>query len=653
MFQLQQLLLGPQIAPLWIYMGYLSVTAASLVAAAVLIGLSPAVGIFAAWIVAIFSMPLFWGMPTFPMFIIAPQYFEWVLAFLWLTLGFLFLPNISSLVSVMFGCAVGTYLAYLCVLIPQSIAVLLPPLGVACVLLTALSRGRREFLLKSLVLACTGAILVMAGVFQYAAAIASFNPAAFFLKEIPPYQSGLASASIIYAWQRYPAGAVLSVVSGIGATAYALIRRHALRTNPIAQCALVTATLTLGIWALGPALRLVDAYLLALPVIYTLRFLYFEFPILPATALTASAIAISAVSAAGGWVERQVGQPGLVISAHALILGVAGLVLARFAVDGELAGYNPYLPTRDTEITRILQREIALAPGSRFRGRVAAMVTSEAKAPGLNWDDMIVSDLGYVREVGNDHRFLGLWRFNIPTLHEYSQIISPAIYLLATRTLARPDAVQNMRNSYLLTYPSQRMLELFGARFAISDAPLNFGHELARSAQNNTHTQILTELPAANVRGFAVQRIEPINDATGFLTQLDRGADLRGVAFVAGAASKKGLSSATVDISVLPARIHVVGRSEGPAFVVLPIQYTRCLHVAEVAAGTKAPELQRADLALAGLAFDGAVDVMLAANLSLGHHAQCLIEDVAELRHLGLEQAARVFPPGALVRSQD
>jgi hypothetical protein len=86
---------------------------------------------------------------------------------------------------------------------------------------------------------------------------------------------------------------------------------------------------------------------------------------------------------------------------------------------------------------------------------------------------------------------------------------------------------------------------------------------------------------------------------------------------------------------------------------VLPVQYTRCLRVVEVAAGTMAPELSRADLALVGLAFDGVLDTTIAAKISLGRGARCLLDEVDDLRRLGLSQAARVFAPGSLGRPRD
>jgi hypothetical protein len=164
---------------------------------------------------------------------------------------------------------------------------------------------------------------------------------------------------------------------------------------------------------------------------------------------------------------------------------------------------------------------------------------------------------------------------------------------------------------------------------------------------------VLIELPGANVQGWAVKRIVSVSDATAFLANVRDGADLRTIAFVPDTAPRDGLAMANVEIIALPGRIRLVGRSDGPAFVVLPIQYTRCLRVAEVRAGTAAPRLLRTDLALAGLAFDGPVDATLTAGLGLGHGARCLLDEVADLRRLDLSQAARAFPPGSLATSRN
>jgi hypothetical protein len=654
LFLLHDLVLGSDVQPVWIYMGYMAATSVSLVAAACLLGLSPLVGILAAWIMAVISLPLFWGqgMLTFPMFIVAPQYFEWGLAFVWSVLGFVFLRNATWTLAALISSAIGIYLLYLFVLVPPTIAVLLPPLLAAYALLTVLSRDRREFMLKLFALTWVGAILIAGGVFQFATALASFNPAAFFLSEIPRYQSDLASASIIYAWERYPVGALLSLVCGIGSAVMVLLRHREVRTSLLVQCAAVTMTLTIGVWAVGPILRLVDASFFKLPFIYTLRLLYWEFPFLPATTLAAAAVAVAAEGVTGRWIGRwtRVGA-AIAASPHSLILAIAALVAVRFQIAGTLEGYNPYGRQRDTEITTILRREIALRPGSAFNGRVATMLTSGSHGAGLSWDAMIADDLRHLREVGNDHRFLGLWRFDIPTLQEYSLTISPALYLLATRTLSRPDTVQDMRNSYLLTHASKPILELLGVRFIVSDEAPDFGRELARLGESSR--RVLIELPGANVQGWAVKRIVSVSDATAFLANVRDGADLRTIAFVPDTAPRDGLAMANVEIIALPGRIRLVGRSDGPAFVVLPIQYTRCLRVAEVRAGTAAPRLLRTDLALAGLAFDGPVDATLTAALGLGHGARCLLDEVADLRRLDLSQAARAFPPGSLATSRN
>src|SRR5262249_49634725 len=150
------------------------------------------------------------------------------------------------------------------------------------------------------------------------------------------------------------------------------------------------------------------AYLIALPAIYTLRFLYFEFTFLPATALAAAAVAVAGVAAVSRLIVRRE-HTGVTVAAtpHLLILGFGILVIAEFAIHGRSEGYIPYGPLRETEITRILRREIALAPGKSFNGRVATLATSDGQIAGIGWDDMIARDLRHVRDFGSDHRFFG------------------------------------------------------------------------------------------------------------------------------------------------------------------------------------------------------------------------------------------------------
>ncbi len=100
--------------------------------------------------------------------------------------------------------------------------------------------------------------------------------------------------------------------------------------------------------------------------------------------------------------------------------------------------------TQKTAIVQKLEQEIAIFPGSEYRGRVATF-TGYNTVPSVIWLNQHGYDSQLMRQIGNEHRVVGLWKYNIPTLIEYSQLITPSFYLMASRLLARPTD-QQMRS---------------------------------------------------------------------------------------------------------------------------------------------------------------------------------------------------------------
>src|SRR6202007_1459083 len=84
---------------------------------------------------------------------------------------------------------------------------------------------------------------------------------------------------------------------------------------------------------------------------------------------------------------------------------------------------------RPTPIVEYLMPQVAMRPGLSFRGRVATFTGFGDKPPPISWldlDDVNAS----AQELGNEHRFTGLWYYGIPALFEDSAFTSPAMYAL-------------------------------------------------------------------------------------------------------------------------------------------------------------------------------------------------------------------------------
>jgi hypothetical protein len=163
-----------------------------------------------------------------------------------------------------------------------------------------------------------------------------------------------------------------------------------------------------------------------------------------------------------------------------------------------LKQFSPILPTATTER---LRETIAFHPDSPFRGLVATFTGYQQKS-GVSLTDLFLYDLRTWEKTGNDHRTVGLWRSNIPTLLQHNSFTTPAYYLMLSRFLSRLEDKQ-MRSIIVLTRPDVRMLKLWGVRYVIADFEPGFGTSrvtLPVSGQQSLSLVELKDFIAVNIR---------------------------------------------------------------------------------------------------------------------------------------------------------
>jgi hypothetical protein len=135
--------------------------------------------------------------------------------------------------------------------------------------------------------------------------------------------------------------------------------------------------------------------------------------------------------------------------------------------------HEAFFPYRPNAFTEHLKDTIATQVGKPFPGLVATFAGYDAK-PSADWHMLIEGDSRRSIALGNDMRTDDLWLDSIPTLMQYSPLITPSYYLLLTDFLSRPTDLQ-LRNVLVLTRPNQRLLQLWGVRFLITDFEPGFG----------------------------------------------------------------------------------------------------------------------------------------------------------------------------------
>jgi hypothetical protein len=267
---------------------------------------------------------------------------------------------------------------------------------------------------------------------------------------------------------------------------------------------------------------------------------------------------------------------------------------------------NVYPPT-PSAISESLQQSIGLVPGRKFNGRVATITGAEF-SPGTTWDDAFRYDLSLIRSIGNEHRTIGLWFYNIPTLIEFSHAIRPLLFAVTKTFLAREQDGQRL-NILNFRTANTRVLRLLGVRYLVTDRSLpveGTSRILAIPVPGQIHPLALDELANPNI---GVSPTTPIVErGRQAMPRLSDGDfDFETAAIVTDEIKTPLTRAAEIGISVEPGGLRVRASSEGESLVVIPFQYSHCLRAFSRQSGEELT-LIRADFLLTGVLFHGTLD---------------------------------------------
>src|SRR5262249_25231041 len=175
--------------------------------------------------------------------------------------------------------------------------------------------------------------------------------------------------------------------------------------------------------------------------------LYFEFMVWPMMSLfTAVAIfaicwhIVLAVRRRSTWSETR-SDLAITYCLLAAVLIVIATWNTAAALSQRPTVCGEFFPIQSSLITDHLRNNVALQPRAAFRGLVATFAGAQGKLS-VNWMDLHGYDATLWKTAGNDHRTVGLWWYRIPTLFQYSALITPPYYLLLTDFLSRPSDKQ-------------------------------------------------------------------------------------------------------------------------------------------------------------------------------------------------------------------
>ena len=346
----------------------------------------------------------------------------------------------------------------------------------------------------------------------------------------------------------------------------------------------------------------------------------------------------------------------------ALALAIVPWIYVRHAQKvvgpADLLYFTPY-PQSETPITKILKDEIALAPGAPFRGR-------EATLNGRIFPDTISVDITGLSDIpnvlaahatGNSHSTSGLWQDLIPTLVEYNPLMTPAYFVFMRTFFTEPVDIQ-VRNIVAMRRIDPRLLAAVGVRFVITDRPFEGGMRLRQTlgvpvsddfvlaTGTRRHipnfTLYLYEIEDVNLGQYSPTEIRVIPTASAMLEALaDPALDLARTAIVPEAVD--------ADADLVPAKLGrftvdrgyftVHASSQGPSVLILPMEFSHCLHLSERTGGGPEPRLFRADLLMTGILFDRHLDATIKYRTGPFGNALCRLQDSNDMGRIRIPNA--------------
>jgi hypothetical protein len=371
--------------------------------------------------------------------------------------------------------------------------------------------------------------------------------------------------------------------------------------------------------------------------IFGARPIYYEYSLWPLYAIFAALILGAPWTAVLRWVPTfySTQNSRLFRFAYALLLVTIALLVH---------GHNHFknikneqltvVPPADSALTAYLRKEVGLHSGDTFRGRVVTL-TGEETSGAATWEQSFHHDVDLIRNFKNDHRTIGLWYFNIPTLMEFSHTISSTLYGVVKNRLTYEGDPQ-VRNVLNMRRANLPLLRLLGVRFIITDSiypAVGTRRILSVPMPWRNAALSLDEIRDPNL-GFSPTEIV---DATGVkaLEWLDLNADqYEHKALVVGAISNSLTQAQHISIRVSDAGLRVSATSKAQALVVIPVQFSHCLQALSHNMAT--PEIRRVDGVLTGLLFSGNLDTTIRYRQGMFVNVTCRLNDFSDNMNSGI-----------------
>ncbi|MBS0245872.1 MAG: hypothetical protein JSR61_04565 [Proteobacteria bacterium] len=316
-------------------------------------------------------------------------------------------------------------------------------------------------------------------------------------------------------------------------------------------------------------------------------------------------------------------MPGFAEHRGAMYGGALAIVLVLFAVFSQPPPIFDYPPKAPPALEK-LARDLSLAPGMAFRGKVATIYARDGVTP------FEAKAFDYRAAFGTDF-YSDLLPLHIPSLNQSQTWTSPLTFALLYRFFAR-DGDRFEKNFFWLDRFDGKVARLLGVSAVVSDTEIGGGR--------------LTETLSRDGRTLRVYRLDDVNLGQYSPTNVSRISTaeqaVRAIASESFDPKRDAVIEEGVPGDLVPAQsvsltlqtgpvLHVRATSTGRSLLVLPFEFSHCLNLS----GSAGARLIPVNLQQLGLLFDKQADVVIEYRFGV-FDSRCRGVDIARAQALDL-----------------
>jgi hypothetical protein len=316
-----------------------------------------------------------------------------------------------------------------------------------------------------------------------------------------------------------------------------------------------------------------------------------------------------------------------------IIVFLSPVMMIAFATNVQIQPVFPH-PPGHSPITRQAADALALKAGSAFQGSLITITDLQSKPDKNIFSDFMVP-LG--TKYGNDHRWTGLWHFNVPTLGLYSQTQTPLFFRLADHFLTRPEE-SKYRNGIIYSRSNTKILKALGVRMIVTTMAMEdpSARLVATLPADNAVPRLhLYELFGVNLGHYSPTRVHLSTSAKSTLSRLESIPDLSREAVINEPLPESValLPASSVEMIYEGREWRIIAKSEDTSLLVLPLQYSSCLQLEGETGGA---QLIRVNLAQTGILFSKAINARIRSDFGFMNSPGCRLIDWWEADNLNV-----------------